>query len=454
MIYTALDTFYLTDEQLKNSPSRKDGTDEETETTLRIYGCDLIQESGILLRLPQAVMATGQVLFHRFYCKKSFARFDVKRVAASCVWLASKLEESPRKARQVLIVFHRMECRRESLPIEHLDLYSKKYTVLKMDLIRTERHLLKEMGFICHVEHPHKFISNYLVTLGTPLKLRQEAWNLANDSLRTTLCVRFKSEVVACGVVYAAARRFRVPLPENPPWWKVFDADKYGIDEVCRVLAHLYSRPKAKYIPVCKEPVSFTSSNKSWDAQSQPTPKEGSLPIASNDASATKMDAVAPNADLGVSKDALVKQALDKLKESKKSDDESKDMAIDGEEREESMAKPKPELRSEASVERSRDRDRERDKDREKERDRDRDRERERDKDREKLKSRGRDSDREREQDETERDRDKVKERSHRSKDKAKDPGHSDKPRHHSSRDRDRDYYASYPSREKRHRYH
>ncbi|MED6219606.1 Cyclin-L1-1, partial [Stylosanthes scabra] len=178
MIYTAIDTFYLTDEQLQNSPSRKDGIDEATETTLRIYGCDLIQESGILLRLPQAVMATGQVLFHRFYCKKSFARFHVKKVAASCVWLASKLEENPRKARQVIIVFHRMECRRENLPIEHLDLYSKKYVGLKMELSRTERHILKEMGFICHVEHPHKFISNYLATLETPPELRQEAWNL------------------------------------------------------------------------------------------------------------------------------------------------------------------------------------------------------------------------------------------------------------------------------------
>lgn len=51
MIYAAIDTFYLTDEQLTNSPSRKDGIDEATETSLRIYGCDLIQESGILLRL-------------------------------------------------------------------------------------------------------------------------------------------------------------------------------------------------------------------------------------------------------------------------------------------------------------------------------------------------------------------------------------------------------------------
>lgn len=149
----------------------------------------------------------------------------------------------------------------------------QKYTELKMDLIRSERHLLKEMAFICHVEHPHKFISNYLATLETPPELTQEAWNLANDSLRTTLCVRFKSAVVACGVVYAAARRFHVPLPENPPWWKAFDADKSGIDEVCRVLAHLYTLPKAQYIPVCKEGGSFTVSNRSWDSPSQPLPK-------------------------------------------------------------------------------------------------------------------------------------------------------------------------------------
>lgn len=52
-----------------------------------------------------------------------------------------------------------------------------------MDLIRTERHLLKEMGFICHVEHPHKFISNYLAVLDVKEnpELRQDAWNLAND---------------------------------------------------------------------------------------------------------------------------------------------------------------------------------------------------------------------------------------------------------------------------------
>ncbi|KAE8684905.1 Cyclin-L1-1 [Hibiscus syriacus] len=446
MIYTVIDNFYLTDEQLKNSPSTKDGIDEATEITLRIYGCDLIQESGILLKLPQAVMATGQVLFHRFYCKKSFARFDVKIVAASSLWLASKLEESPRRARQVIIVFHRMECRRENLLIEHLDLYSKKFSDLKAELSRTERHILKEMGFVCHVEHPHKFISNYLATLGTPPELRQEAWNLANDSLRTILCVRFKSEVVACGVVYAAARRFQVPLPENPPWWKAFDAEKSGIDEVCRVLAHLYSLPKAQYIPVCKDGKPFTFSTRSADSQSHPTPKEVPPgPLADNNVNAYDINVVVADVETEGGKEAKIKMCLDKLKESKKSDDESKSMPTEGDAREESRYKSKSEHKTESSGEKSKDRERER------ERDRERDRERAKAWDRD----RGRDSDRERERDETERDRDKLKDRGHRSKDRTKDSGgHSEKSRHHSSRDRD--YRgSSYSSREKdRHRHH
>ncbi|GJU93344.1 cyclin-L1-1-like protein isoform X1 [Tanacetum coccineum] len=431
MIYTAIDTFYLTDEQLQETPSRKDGIDEATETTLRIYGCDLIQESGILLKVPQQVMATGQVLFHRFYCKKSFVRFNVKRVAASCVWLASKLEENPRRARHVINVFHRMECRRENLPLEHMDAFSKKYSELKMDLIRSERHLLKEMAFICHVEHPHKFISNYLATLETPPELRQEAWNLANDSLRTTLCVRFKSAVVACGVVYAAARRFHVPLPENPPWWKAFDADKTGIDEVCRVLAHLYTLPKARYIPVCKEGGSFTMSNRSWDSPSQPVPKEGPSSGAPmlDDTNTSKVSPAAVNPD---SKDVLIKAGSGRLHDSTKSDDDTQSIQVEGDIKDEPAPKNK-EHRIGTSRERSRDREREREREKDKYRGRDRDR--------------GRDSDRER--DDFERDREKVKDRSHRSKDR----GHAEKVKHHPSRDRD--YHgSSYSSREKeRHRH-
>ena len=78
MIYTAIDNFYVTKEQLVNSPSRANGVNEEVEEQLRLYGCELIQEGGCLLKLPQAVMATGQVLFHRFYVKESMKNYSVK----------------------------------------------------------------------------------------------------------------------------------------------------------------------------------------------------------------------------------------------------------------------------------------------------------------------------------------------------------------------------------------
>lgn len=51
MIFTALDNFYLSDEQLTNPPSvAEGGIDLETEFKLRAYGAELIQEGGILLK--------------------------------------------------------------------------------------------------------------------------------------------------------------------------------------------------------------------------------------------------------------------------------------------------------------------------------------------------------------------------------------------------------------------
>ncbi|KAE8702578.1 Cyclin-L1-1 [Hibiscus syriacus] len=400
MIYTAIDNFYLTDEQLKNSPSTKDGIDEATETTLGIYGCDLIQESGILLKLLQAVMATGQVLFLRFDCKKSFARFDVKIVAASSLWLASKLDESPRRARQ-------------------------KFSDLKAELSRTERHVLKEMGFVCHVEHPHKFISNYLATLRTPPELRQEAWNLANDSpssepnnfsrqpwsidlknltssimfveLRFSFCnwkenIPRKGEFqISIGLCTSSLEEVPSPLPENPPWWKAFDAES-GIDEVCRVLAHLYNLPKAQYIPVCKDGKPFTFSTRSANSQSHPTPKEVPPgPLADNNANASDINVVAADVETEGAKEAKIKMGLDKLKESKQSDDESKSMPT---EEKETGREQRPGIVTEAEILTGKESET-------------------------RLKG-----------------TDKHKDRGHRSKDTKDSGGHSEKSRHHSSRGR------------------
>lgn len=100
--------FLLPEAKLSKSPSAQDNLSAEDEYDLRILGCEFIQSSGLLLKLPQTAMATAQVLFHRFYYSKSFVRYSYQHTAMACVVLASKIEEAPKRIRDVIKAFQRL----------------------------------------------------------------------------------------------------------------------------------------------------------------------------------------------------------------------------------------------------------------------------------------------------------------------------------------------------------
>lgn len=98
----SLDNFYLTKGELEASPSRRDGIPAAAERELRHYCADVVAEAAVLLRLPQVVAATAQVLVQRFYCKRSLKKFDpkVRRAAATAAAAARvrQLSTGPRPA--------------------------------------------------------------------------------------------------------------------------------------------------------------------------------------------------------------------------------------------------------------------------------------------------------------------------------------------------------------------
>jgi len=220
----------------------------------RVFGCELIQKMGILLRLPQVAVSTAQVSFHRFYAKRSMRKFDVRYYALGALFLATKVEECQRKMRDVLAVFMHLEQKRKGLAPQPIDIYSNRYTAYKDYLIKAEREILKELGFILYTEHPHKLILNYvkLLTADDPTlkKLSQYAWNFINDSQRTDVCTNFAPEVICCAALWMGARVLQIKLPSNgsPPWWELFDARKEEMDAVCAQVAALYSRGPARYV--------------------------------------------------------------------------------------------------------------------------------------------------------------------------------------------------------------
>ncbi|VDP16106.1 unnamed protein product [Soboliphyme baturini] len=99
-----------------------------------------------------------------------------------------------------------------------------KYVMVKNEVIKAERRVLKELGFCVHVKHPHK-VKNYM-----------------NDSLRTDVFLRYAPEVIACACMNLAARVLQVPFPTDPDWWVLFDATECEILDICQIILKLYER--------------------------------------------------------------------------------------------------------------------------------------------------------------------------------------------------------------------
>jgi len=253
----------------------------------RVFGCELIQRMGILLRLPQIAVTTAQVSFHRFYAKRSMRKFDVRHYAMGALFLATKVEECPRKMRDVLSVFMHLEQKRKRLTPQPVDIYSNRYISYKERLIKAEREILKELGFVLYTEHPHKFIFSYaqLMKTGglisderTSKKLSQYAWNFLNDSQRTDACLRFAPETICCAALWMGARVLQIKLP--PAWWELFDASKADMDAVCAQVAALYSRGKAAYVELSPAPTTGGGASSSTAATAAAAPTTADIATA------------------------------------------------------------------------------------------------------------------------------------------------------------------------------
>ncbi|CAF3893874.1 unnamed protein product [Rotaria sp. Silwood1] len=229
------------------TPSTIEGLPWDVEYDLRLTGCELIQTASLLLKLPQTAVATGQVLFHRYFYSSSFIRRQMEIVAMACTNLAAKIEENARRIRDVINVFHHIKQVRSGSMIHPL-LIDQGYIDKKNEVIKAERRLLKELGFCVYVKHPHKMITMYLKVLEKEREhdLVQTSWNYMNDSLRTDIFLRFTPETIACACIDLAARTLQISLPKNPPWYLIFGAQPEEIHYIMIAILRLYKhRPKS-----------------------------------------------------------------------------------------------------------------------------------------------------------------------------------------------------------------
>lgn len=143
------------------TPSELEGMSVVEERKIRIFCTGLIQEAGVLLKLPQISILTGMLIFNRFYWRKSFQKTEPFNIACASLFVATKVEESFRKLRDLVSVFFHLIKKKENVrPVPILEITSDVYSNMKNSIILMEMHILKELGFQVYSlnEHPHKLL--------------------------------------------------------------------------------------------------------------------------------------------------------------------------------------------------------------------------------------------------------------------------------------------------------
>ncbi|PWA97427.1 cyclin family protein [Artemisia annua] len=224
----------------ENSPSRPDGIDLKKETYLRKSYCTFLQDLGMRLKVPQVTIATAIIFCHRFFLRQSHAKNDRRTVATVCMFLAGKVEETPRPLKDVIIVSYEINNKKDPEAIQRIK-QKEVYEQQKELILLGERVVLATLGFDFNVLHPYKplveAIKRFKVAQNA---LAQVAWNFVNDGLRTSLCLQFKPHHIAAGAIFLATKFLKVKLHHD--WFKEFDVTPRQLEEVGNQLLELYEQ--------------------------------------------------------------------------------------------------------------------------------------------------------------------------------------------------------------------
>ncbi|KAL8145727.1 cyclin-T1-3-like [Apium graveolens] len=236
--------YYSRKEIEENSSSRRDGIDLKKETYMRKSYCTFLQDLGMRLKVPQVTIATAIIFCHRFFLRQSHARNDRRTIATVCMFLAGKVEETPRPLKDVILVSYEIIHRKDPAAAQRIK-QKEVYEQQKELILMGERVVLATLGFDLNVHHPYKPLVEAIKKFGVAQNaLAQVAWNFVNDGLRTSLCLQFKPHHIAAGAIFLAAKFLKVKLPNDPEtsWWREFDVHPAQLEEVSNQMLELYEQ--------------------------------------------------------------------------------------------------------------------------------------------------------------------------------------------------------------------
>ncbi|XP_055831301.1 cyclin-C1-2-like isoform X1 [Solanum dulcamara] len=175
------------------------------------------------VKVRQRVVATAITYMRRVYVRKSMTEYDPRLVAPTCLYLASKAEESTVQAR--LLVFYIKK------------LYSdEKYKYEIKDILDMEMKVLEAINYYLVVYHPYRSLAQFLQDAGMN-DATQLTWGLINDTYKTDLILIHPPHLITLACIYIASV---LKDKETTAWFEELRVDMNVVKNIAMEILDYY----------------------------------------------------------------------------------------------------------------------------------------------------------------------------------------------------------------------
>lgn len=247
----------FTAEEVTETPSRLEGVPEHVEKHVVAKSAKFIQECGRELNVPQLTISVAIKFFQRFYMLESMLTHKPPLVAAACLFLSCKVQETLKRLRDVIYWTVKVRTRNTEDYPDGMDMNESApgFNDEKNSILDKEREVLRVLNFDLNVDHPYRHLwrltRSYLGSGDAQKTVTQAGWNFLNDSFRTYMHVRFDPREIATAAMFLSAKLHNCELPDGTKrdkqtgkrllaWHELFHVDLHRIEEICNMMLDMY----------------------------------------------------------------------------------------------------------------------------------------------------------------------------------------------------------------------
>ncbi|KAL2488218.1 Cyclin-C1-2 [Forsythia ovata] len=211
-------------------PDKERGITLEDVKLIKLHMSNYIARLAQNVKVRQRVVATAITYMRRVYVRRSMTEYDPRLVAPTCLYLASKAEESTVQAR--LLVFYIKK------------IYSdEKYSLYRFEIkeiLEMEMKILEALNYYLVVFHPYRSLSQLIQDAGMN-DATQLTWGLVNDTYKMDLILIHPPHLIALACIYIASVQ---KDKENTAWFEELRVDMNVVKNIAMEILDFYDGHK------------------------------------------------------------------------------------------------------------------------------------------------------------------------------------------------------------------